>query len=245
MASKRSCAISASQPPRRKWDLVWSGSQTPRTPEFTSIIEMLGRVEEDPQSRPLAFFRVLTRTPSVGECTRFMHTQTWEFSTVVVRRRYRSLLCRCLHRRFGSDVRTLLESVEGHKSIQVIFNLHRETLNRVKLSTNSSCTYMLQFLRRDGSPVFPSRAKTPVPEHERHEDREQTMKGCSQARLLRSRSRERWASPQTCGQASVHKLAVRTVRRQLWNRDDVMRQDDAMIRARPLRQEMVTEDSAT
>ena len=75
-ANKRSCAISASQPARRKWELVWSGSQKPRTPEFPSIIEMLGRVEEDPQPRTLAFFRVLTRTPSVGECTRFMHTLT-------------------------------------------------------------------------------------------------------------------------------------------------------------------------
>ena len=45
-------------------------------PEFPSMTEMLGRVEEDPQSRTLAFFRVLTRTPSVGECTRSMHTLT-------------------------------------------------------------------------------------------------------------------------------------------------------------------------
>ena len=76
LASKRSCAISASQPPRRKCRACLGWKPKPKTPEFPSITEMLGRVGEDPQSRTLAFFKLLRRTPSVGERTRSMHTLT-------------------------------------------------------------------------------------------------------------------------------------------------------------------------
>ena len=71
--------------------------------------------------------------------------------------------------------------------------------------------------------------------------RNQTMKGNSLARLHDSRNArvlpcvhtvisaaipERRASPQTCGQASVLRLANRTVKRHLWSRNVVMRQDN-------------------
>ena len=65
LASKRSCAISASQPPRRKWELVCSRSQKPRTLNSHQRPKCSGELGKDPPSTTLAFFRILTRTPSV------------------------------------------------------------------------------------------------------------------------------------------------------------------------------------
>ena len=162
LASKRSCAISASQPPRRKWELVWSGSQKPRNPEFPSMTEMLGRVEEDPQSRTLAFFRVLTRTPSVGECTRSMHSTDLRIfnsgGETQVQVAALSMPTSQIWKRYPNSARICGRTQEHPGNFQ---SASRDTMIRLKLSTNSSCTYMLQFLTREGTPVVPSRAKRP------------------------------------------------------------------------------------